>query len=580
MRIRLDKKPTERARLEIEETLQQYRACKTVDERLEFLNTGGKTLPQIDPTAYIKLAEEILPEQNGTTHLGIVGRIKYRCANAYDRLLDLDAARKMYRDSLEIADKLGDSVLRNAVVEGLAETQVYSGLAIQGLETLKNGRATYGAFRDDQHEWERRMSSHMIAATALLMTGQFGEGMREMFAFVDVARKRGTNRKPYNIQLHLALMYTFLEEYDKAEALFEIELGLNRASKYLPSLSRILSQFAWMRCRSGRVDAETETMIAEAISIADELDDPRSQISAYITESIYLSAQNRDDEALEIAEKALAMSKQYDIIYTLCQVSVVLGQIHLNLGNNVEARRITLEGLNLAREQQFRLYEIDALEILKNCAAAEEAYEDALAFSEEYNSLRNNYLAQRSDPEFRELELAINAEISRQQLMLELARTENLQDESAKLKAERDNIRQKLISKTIHNSAQTELLNESRSLLKKSARTADGKLKNELKELARKIDLHLDEDSLWREFDEQFALVHPGFQEALRKKHPSLSNTERKVCSLLRLEIPSKDVCRIMGIGVRGIESHRYNIRKKMGVKGKVNFSELLADIR
>ncbi|MCW3125557.1 MAG: hypothetical protein JWO03_1215 [Bacteroidetes bacterium] len=52
----------------------------------------------------------------------------------------------------------------------------------------------------------------------------------------------------------------------------------------------------------------------------------------------------------------------------------------------------------------------------------------------------------------------------------------------------------------------------------------------------------------------------------IKSKYPALSNTEARVCSLLRSGLSSKEIAALLIIDVHTVEQHRYRIRKKLGV--------------
>ena len=52
----------------------------------------------------------------------------------------------------------------------------------------------------------------------------------------------------------------------------------------------------------------------------------------------------------------------------------------------------------------------------------------------------------------------------------------------------------------------------------------------------------------------------------IKTKCPALSNTEARVCSLLRSGLSSKEIAALLIIDVHTVEQHRYRIRKKLGV--------------
>lgn len=66
------------------------------------------------------------------------------------------------------------------------------------------------------------------------------------------------------------------------------------------------------------------------------------------------------------------------------------------------------------------------------------------------------------------------------------------------------------------------------------------------------------------------------FARRLSERFPTLTPTELKVCSLLKLSMRTREIASLMQTSVRNIESHRYWIRKKLGISKSTNLSTFL----
>jgi DNA-binding CsgD family transcriptional regulator len=80
-------------------------------------------------------------------------------------------------------------------------------------------------------------------------------------------------------------------------------------------------------------------------------------------------------------------------------------------------------------------------------------------------------------------------------------------------------------------------------------------------------------------FDEQFVATYPSFRPRLKELYPELSQVEMRVCSLLRMNLKSPDIAKLLNLSVRTVENHRYNIRKKLGLDSKADIASFLAEI-
>jgi DNA-binding CsgD family transcriptional regulator len=70
------------------------------------------------------------------------------------------------------------------------------------------------------------------------------------------------------------------------------------------------------------------------------------------------------------------------------------------------------------------------------------------------------------------------------------------------------------------------------------------------------------------------------FSRELSSKYLSLTPTEIQVAKLVKEGKKSKQIAEMMGLSTRTVESHRDNIRKKLGLKGKRNLRSSLLYVK
>jgi len=84
--------------------------------------------------------------------------------------------------------------------------------------------------------------------------------------------------------------------------------------------------------------------------------------------------------------------------------------------------------------------------------------------------------------------------------------------------------------------------------------------------LIKQIDDKIRSDEARLRFETALQKLHGDFQIALSAKYPSLTKTEKKVCSLLKLNLRSTEIASLLFTSPRTIEWHRMNIRKKLRI--------------
>lgn len=108
-----------------------------------------------------------------------------------------------------------------------------------------------------------------------------------------------------------------------------------------------------------------------------------------------------------------------------------------------------------------------------------------------------------------------------------------------------------------------------RKAIKKETREA-------LNQIEDKLNRNLNTD-LWQEFEVSFEQVHPSFFKNLTTIHPGLTPKDRRLCSLLYLDLSSKEIALITGQSFKAIENSRTRLRKKLELTNtKISISSYL----
>ena len=59
----------------------------------------------------------------------------------------------------------------------------------------------------------------------------------------------------------------------------------------------------------------------------------------------------------------------------------------------------------------------------------------------------------------------------------------------------------------------------------------------------------------------------------------NLSKNEIRLCTFLKMNLSSKEIAPMMNISFRGVELHRYRLRKKLGIAQEETLSKFLLSI-
>jgi len=71
----------------------------------------------------------------------------------------------------------------------------------------------------------------------------------------------------------------------------------------------------------------------------------------------------------------------------------------------------------------------------------------------------------------------------------------------------------------------------------------------------------------WNIFMKLFNDIHPHFNQYIIKKCPMITESELRICNLIKMSFSSLEITEILSISKRGVEQHRYRIRKKLDIR-------------
>jgi len=99
------------------------------------------------------------------------------------------------------------------------------------------------------------------------------------------------------------------------------------------------------------------------------------------------------------------------------------------------------------------------------------------------------------------------------------------------------------------------------------------KLKSEIKKAIKINEVNKHE---WEIFETNLNQIHNEFIINLSKKYPQLTPKDIKLCVYLKMNLSSKEIAPMMNISFRGVELHRYRLRKKLNLTQDENLSKFL----
>ena len=146
-----------------------------------------------------------------------------------------------------------------------------------------------------------------------------------------------------------------------------------------------------------------------------------------------------------------------------------------------------------------------------------------------------------------------------------------------KLQAELSFKSSELASSTMSIIKKNEFLIDVKEMLKKQKEQLGSRYPDKYYDnLVQKIDDNMSSHDEWKVFEANFERAHEQFMKTLQEKYSDLTPSDLRLCAFLRMNLASKEIAPLMGISVRGVENHRYRLRKKLNLDADSNLTEFI----
>jgi AraC family chitin signaling transcriptional activator len=94
--------------------------------------------------------------------------------------------------------------------------------------------------------------------------------------------------------------------------------------------------------------------------------------------------------------------------------------------------------------------------------------------------------------------------------------------------------------------------------------------------LIKRINTNLQDEEHIKVFEANFERVHYEFFNELKAYFPDLTQKELRLCAFVRMNLTNKEIASILNISVRGVETARYRLRKRLSLNHEEDMAEFL----
>ncbi|HVZ39316.1 MAG TPA: tetratricopeptide repeat protein [Candidatus Kapabacteria bacterium] len=284
------------------------------------------------------------------------------------------------------------------------------------------------------------------------------------------------------------------------------------------------------------------------------------------------AARHEYDAALGLTMRAYSLLGQSPDDTRRVELLLDMGRLHTALGAMDDAVFVLDQALALARAIDDRRLQYEVHGAISHAYHHLGQIEWAFEHYRHFAELRNELAGREKQHAIAELQVRFDLEKAEREREMYRLQVEGLRAEM-RLK------QNELTAMAVNLLQKKELLADMQYQLEKlhgeSRRSGTDTVERMISEIT--STKHADAD--WKIFEQQLDHLHQDFIRLLSERCPLLTPTELKICSLARINLSTKDVAAILCTSVRTVDSHKYNIRRKLRLDSKVSLTTFLASL-
>lgn len=365
---------------------------------------------------------------------------------------------------------------------------------------------------------------------------------------------------------------------------FSMKDGLDKATRYLdeaysiahkryPLLeAQIVNQQSVIAFRNKNYE-QAKTLMMQALSLCELAEGKTSnnyEILLSNTIDLYQMF-GQYDEAITLGQDFLEACNQANrsdsipafIMVKISQANIAKGDINNALVQIEKAENIM---------RQYGTAKVDYINILGIMSTIySNAGNKQKAIS--LNSKVLEFYMKKKDRVIEQQRVAHQAELERQEKKI-------IELEKEQLEADLRFKSKELSSVVMMNIAHQEFLNSLKEEIQKQKLSGQHSRKNLDKLLALVNNNIVSDEESWIMFQANFDRIHENFFRNLKLQYTDLTSGDLRFCALLRLNMPTKEIAKLLNISTRGVDAARYRLRKKFNLLPEESLTDFLINFK
>jgi tetratricopeptide (TPR) repeat protein len=293
----------------------------------------------------------------------------------------------------------------------------------------------------------------------------------------------------------------------------------------------------------------------KALSFLKKIDDVNYKPAILNDLAVYYKIKNDFKKALKLFQESLDINLKISAYNKIPNSYNNIADTLLSLKKNknaIENYKLAIDKSYNEKHLKSKIYAIE-----KICRLIDKNHTDYEYYSSLYIECIKNEMEIK--------EKLYNDETKNTVLSLE-AYIDNIEKEkeNSKLKLELDHKKRELVTKKIKTLSENNFLSIIIEKLKKDSLNNDSNIRSNINSTIKLLNNRLDDTVDWKQFLSIFDELNPVFFKKLNGHKSKLTELEIRVCALIKFGFNTREIASILSITSRGVEQHRYRIKKKI----------------
>ena len=362
------------------------------------------------------------------------------------------------------------------------------------------------------------------------------------------------------INLNLGICYHALKKYQKSlkylNEIYDLAFEKNDYTVLIPIIVNISSVYFSM----GKYDKCFE-LNKKALKFLDKIDDVNYRPAILNDLAIYYKINNDLKKALSLFQEALNINIKISAYNKIPNSYNNIADTLLDLKKHKEAiinYKLTIDNSQNEEHLKSKLHALEKL-----CQLIDKKDKD-------YNFYYMMYITCLKE-EMQIKEKLYNDGNENTVLSLE-AYIDNIEKEkeNSKLKLELNHKKRELVTKNIKTLSENNFLTSVIDKLKQDSLNNDSDIRKNINNTIKLMNNRLDDSVDWKQFLTIFDELNPDFFKKLNGHKSKLTELEIRVCAMIKFGFNTREIASILSITTRGVEQHRYRIKKKIDCQGNL----------